>query len=108
MRSYSQVTRRLAHGLISTFLLMSLLGCPAPQYLVRTEYQVIVWPLGLSQDCPVPDPPPRRKTGEFPVEVQELRTALEDCNKQLRAGREYQDQVSRMIEQVNAERRKGK
>lgn len=109
MRSYSQATRRLAHGLISISLPMLLAACPAPpQYLIRTQYQMVVWPLALSQDCPVPDPPPRLKTGEFPVESKELRKALEDCNKQLSGGRAYQDQVGRELDRINEERSKAK
>lgn len=104
MKPLSTSRRRIALGPILLSLLMFVTACAEDRVIVRTKVEVVSWPKTLSSDCDLPSESSRQKTGQLPQEIKALETALEDCNSQLRIGREFEEEVKREVEKLNKER----
>lgn len=74
-------------------LLSLLTGCGKTITVVKTEYQQVYLPERFLVDCPVPAGKPEMTFREGEALSARRKSALIDCNLQLKSAREYQDEI---------------
>lgn len=75
------------------FLLSLLTGCAETPVTTKTEYRQVFLPDRFLIDCPVPVVTAGMTYRELAALAAKRKTALLDCNAQLRAARDYQADI---------------